>query len=107
MSNRIPLALSLCLSLTAPAHAQQGEIGEGFDLLGQGAQSLLRGLMEQVEPTMKDLAQQLRDLNWQGLGIEDLDNYEAPEVLDNGDIILRRKQPTITVTPDASDDIEI
>lgn len=104
-------ALILALA-AAPAHAEE----ESRDLLERGAQMFLEGLMREMEPALDDL---------QGLGekftpalrgfmaemgpaleglldqVEDWNAYHPPEVLDNGDIIIRRKQ-------DLSDDnIEI
>ncbi|WP_241523967.1 AAA+ family ATPase [Oceaniglobus indicus] len=108
------LPLLVCMTLATPLHADDGEIGKGVDLLGEGARTLLRGLIDRVDPAMRDLAEQLGALNWQGLGIEDLDDYQAPEVLPNGDIILRRKPdapaapaPGDDVTPLPGDEIEI
>ena len=45
-------------------------------------------LLEQLERLTKPLLPMLRDL---GKQIEDLPNYHPPEVLPNGDIIIRRK----------------
>ena len=70
----------------------------------RGAEMFLDGLLKQMEPALKDmegLGPQLRDFA-QGMGpalaelidtVEDWTAYEAPEILPNGDIILRRKQP--------------
>ncbi|WP_102108773.1 AAA+ family ATPase [Oceaniglobus roseus] len=104
------LAALLALSpLAAPAQddAPQGGMGEGLDLLGEGAKTFLRGLMEEFGPSMRELAQQLRDLEWNGVSIGDLSNYEAPEVLENGDILLRRKEPKVTVSPDENPEIDL
>ncbi len=88
---RIP-ALLLTVSLSAgPMMAQ--EAGEGADALRDGAGSLLRDLLDEVGPRMKELSDALRGMEIQGLGIEDLDDYRAPEVLPNGDIIIRRRTP--------------
>lgn len=45
-------------------------------------------LLEQLERLTKPLVPMLRDL---GKQIEDIPNYHPPEVLPNGDIIIRRK----------------
>ncbi|WP_226779441.1 AAA+ family ATPase [Oceaniglobus trochenteri] len=91
------LFLAGTFALSAPAQttepAPEGDVGEGVDLLDRGARLLFRGLLDEVEPAMRDLARELQNLNWQGLNIEDLDDYHPPEVLPNGDIILRRKTP--------------
>ena len=96
MKQIAPLLLIACLA--APAQAQSSDVDEGVNLLNEGARLLFRGLLDEVEPAMRDLAQQLQQLNWNGITIQDLDDYEAPEVLPNGDIILRRK-PTVLAPP--------
>ena len=114
--NRLrPLALCLLL-LPLPGVAQEAvkpetakpetakpEIEEGADLLERGAQMLLRGLLSEMEPALKDMGQAfaelepaLRDL---AAMIGDIRNYNAPEMLPNGDIILRRKAPLLPEPP--------
>ena len=91
----IVLALALTLSPAVAQEAAPGDTEEGLSLLEEGAGLLLRGLMQDIEPAMQDMAEafaqaepMLRDL----LGkMGDLTNYHAPEVLPNGDIIIRRK----------------
>jgi hypothetical protein len=88
------IAIALMLTLT-PAVAQEADTEKGLSLLEEGAGLLLRGLMDDMEPAMQDMAEalaqaepMLRDL----LGkMGDLTNYHAPEVLPNGDILIRRK----------------
>ncbi len=80
--------LGLCgvLALT-PAQAQHNdELSEGMDLLSQGMQLFFEGLMSEMEPTLRGLEDALGDLG-------DWGAYHPPEVLPNGDIILRRKTP--------------
>ncbi len=88
------LAFVALLSLPVSAQTdgpENGDIGEGVDLLGEGARQLFRGLVDRVQPSLRDLARDLQELNWNGIKIEDLDDYNSPEMLPNGDIILRRK----------------
>jgi hypothetical protein len=93
---RHAIALTVCLGLALPAAAQDtGEGGpadmeEGFSLLEEGTRLLLRGLMSEMEPALREL---------QG-ALQELDAYHAPEVLPNGDIIIRRKTP-LEAAPDA------
>ena len=93
---------------TPPAVAQQtGEEGEqdgmreGLGLIEEGMDMLLRGLTDEMRPMLEELEPQLRmfameigpflkDLS--GL-VDDLSAYESPEMLPNGDIIIRRKEP--------------
>ena len=90
-------------------------------LIERGAQMFLKGLIQQLQPALKDLdalsgslepalrsfttemAPFLRDLLQQ---VDDWSVYEAPEVLPNGDIILRKKfVPPISVPPAEKSDI--
>ena len=105
-----PLALVL---LATPPSAQEssapddGDMQRGFDLLGEGAELLFRGLRGEAEPTLRDMVDARRDLNWNGLTFRDVDDYHPPEVLPNGDIIIRRKTPLDPVDPDGDGDIEL
>lgn len=106
---RFASTLALVAVMASPLSAQQD--GDGLSLMDKGARMFLRGLMAEMEPALKDLeslAQEmgpaldsfvaqmgpaLRDLLGQ---VDDWSVYEAPEILPNGDIIIRRK-------PDAPD----
>ena len=90
--------------LSAP---DDGDMQRGFDLLGEGAELLFRGLRGEAEPTLRDMVDAMRDLNWNGLTFRDVDDYHPPEVLPNGDIIIRRKTPLDPVDPDGDGDIEL
>jgi hypothetical protein len=88
--------LALSLLLAAPAAAQEpdaqapdtqgSDTQEGIDLMQEGARLLFRGLLDDMAPTilqMREFAEVL----------ENLDQYHPPEILPNGDVILRRKVP--------------
>ena len=64
-----------------PLAAQDEE--RGRDLMTEALRLFMKGLMQEVEPALDDLG----DL------LENLDAYHPPEVLPNGDIIIRRKTP--------------
>jgi hypothetical protein len=80
------LLLTLC-ALPAIAVAQDSTpdedtpFFEGFDDLAEGMRKLFEEFSNDVTPMLDDLAQQLRGLN----------GYHPPEMLPNGDIIIRRK----------------
>jgi len=90
--------LALCL-MVSPAFAD-GETEQGFDLMQQGSRLLLRGLIDRIEPDLRALAEEMGPalLELQGV-IGDLTQYLAPEVLPNGDIIIRRKVPLVPGVP--------
>lgn len=106
-----PAALSLLLASAAAAQETPppagGEVEDGFSLIEEGTKLILRGLLDRVEPTLKDMGEDLDQLMAEmepalrelaGL-IGDIRNYHPPEMLPNGDIILRRKVP---LEPDAA-----
>lgn len=78
--------LAPCL-LGGPVRAD--DIDHGASLLDQGAQLLLKGLLDQVTPALKDLGRQFGDLS----------DYQLPEILPNGDVLIRRKVPLVPVLP--------
>lgn len=88
---RFAILPAFCLALmTGPLAAQDGgarndagEVEKGFSLMQEGTRLMLKGLMERVEPALRDL----------GEAIDDLNAYHAPEILPNGDILIRRKTP--------------
>lgn len=97
-----PLALAALLAV--PVQAEE----DGLTLMERGAQLFMEGILKEVEPAMKDLqglvdemepavrdfvdnmGPALADLLDQ---IEDWSAYHPPEILPNGDIILRKKEP--------------
>ncbi len=82
-----PIAtLALIASLSAtPALAQDTDqsFEEGFSLLGEGMALIMRALESEMAPILESLGEMIEDAN----------AYELPEVLENGDIIIRRKEP--------------
>ena len=97
-----------------PARAEES-VEEGFNLLGEGAKIIMRSMLDEMEPKLKDLQFELgqvlgemepvlRDLSEM---IGDIKNYHAPEMLPNGDIIIRRKTPAELAAPEPGEEIEI
>ncbi|WP_292293685.1 hypothetical protein [Marivita sp.] len=103
MKHRTTAALALAL-IPFGAMAQEDE---GTSLMEEGAKLFFRGLMEEMEPALRELeglaediepairsfaeemGPALRDLMTQ---VEDWSAYEPPVVLPNGDILLKRKE---------------
>lgn len=109
---RTSLAIRAALigALALPAAAQDpAPEGDGPSLFEQGTRLILRGLAEDLAPHMRELHQdldkamadwepalrQLMDL------IGDIRSYHPPEMLPNGDIILRKKTPEEMAEPDS------
>lgn len=115
------LALSLTLGLALPAAAQDtggDPVDEGFSLMQEGARLLFRGLMDEMQPAIDDFTgmaeeiapalQMLADEMGPALialmgQIDSIRHYEAPEILPNGDIILRRKPDAPPYVPPAAE----
>lgn len=84
----------------SPAEAAPGgEIGTGSDLVEQGMKLLFRGILNEMGTSLDEMQEGLEDAA-KDLGpalrqllalIDDVKNYEAPERLPNGDVIIRRK----------------
>ncbi|MEL6235650.1 MAG: hypothetical protein AAFR46_14695 [Pseudomonadota bacterium] len=75
-------AAPLMTMSTSPAAAQDRDRGT-LEELGRETDRLLRDLMREMAPALRELEDQLRAF----------DLYEPPEILPNGDIIIRRKRP--------------
>ncbi len=113
---RIVPILAIALMTALPAGAQDtpeaappdSSEDSGLSLIERGAKMFLEGLMQEVEPTVKDLrgmaenmqpalrdfAERMGPAFADILGqIGDLSAYHAPEILPNGDIIMRKKTP--------------
>lgn len=84
---------------------------DATDLIGRGMGLLMENFMRELEPGLDRLGQDmtgalnnlspvLEDL---GVLIDDLRNYQAPERLDNGDIIIRRRADAPPAPPIGDD----
>jgi len=74
------------MPVSALAQEQESDMSKGTELLGEGAMMLLRGLMDELEPAAEGWSSLMEMIN-------DFSAYEMPEMLPNGDIIIRRKEP--------------
>lgn len=117
MSMRRIAALFLTLSLTAaPLAAQEAESDDNGGLMKRGAEMFMQGLMDELDPALRELEGMARDMEpalrsfRDEMGpalvqlmekVEDWSKYDPPEMLPNGDIILRRKAP---FAPEPEDD---
>jgi hypothetical protein len=101
---RILLVMTLGITLAGGplrAEAPAKGVDDGFSLIEEGAKLILRGMADQMKPALdeaqKGLGQALaewepalRDLAGK---VGDLSAYDAPVMMPNGDIIIRRKVP--------------
>ena len=117
------VALTLATSLAfSPVTAQTTEAEDGFSLMEEGARLLLRGLMTEMEPGMNDFRELMKEFGPQinamvaQLGprlemmldlVDDFKNYGNPEILPNGDIIIRRNPDAPSIEPHEDSDGEI
>ncbi len=92
------LAASPVLAEEAPS-TPQGDMEEGFSLLERGARLLFRGFLDEMGPALDDMqggleeaAREMGPALRQLLAlVDDVRNYEPPERLPNGDVIIRRR----------------
>ncbi|MBL9050436.1 MAG: AAA+ family ATPase [Tabrizicola sp.] len=102
------LVLAICLA-AAPAFAEDAPAApeaesEGFSLMEEGMKLVLRGMMDEMQPAFDELEAALEEMK-PGLRelapklrqilalIDDAKNYDAPVMLPNGDILIRRNAP--------------
>jgi hypothetical protein len=81
------------LFLSAPAQAEEQTMEnllKQFEELSNNAQTLLEGWVEELGPKLEELGPTLEGLVDK---IDGMSAYHPPEVLENGDIIIRRKVP--------------
>jgi hypothetical protein len=105
MMQKFLVTTAMLTALAAPVQAQNAEAEDGFSLMEEGAKLLLRGLMSEIEPSVDEFQNLMEEFGptMQGFMVElgprldtlleivdDFDNYGQPEVLPNGDIIIRR-----------------
>ena len=104
------LTFALCL-VALPAMSQETPVvppvdDDGFSLMEEGMKLVMRGMMAEMEPALNEMEQALAEIGpkWQELGpkfqelitmIDDFRNYDTPEMLPNGDIIIRRNAPLL------------
>lgn len=104
-----------------PLHAQETE-DDGLSLMERGAQLFMEGILREMEPALEDLEGMTREIEpalrgfMQEMGpafaellnqIEDFSAYHPPEILPNGDIIIRRKSKQELAEDPPKDEIEI
>ncbi|WP_375691042.1 hypothetical protein [Pseudooceanicola sp. LIPI14-2-Ac024] len=108
----LPLILCLALAAPVPAVAQDAtentEEEEGTTLMQRGAQMFMRGMIAEMEPALRRLQERAEEIEpalrsfVDEMGpalldlldrVQDFRGYYPPEMLPNGDIIMRRRPP--------------
>jgi hypothetical protein len=86
------LAISIVAAGLAIAPAYGGSADTGADTenrpLSEQLDEAFRGLMEQMKPALDEFLETLEVLE----GIDSIEHYQRPEILPNGDIIIRRRE---------------
>ena len=132
MKQSIPIAAVTALLLavtplqaqddTAPDAPTEDSADEGLSLMERGARMFLDGMRSEMEPALRDLGDMLATMGpamqefLRDMGpamadllgrIDDLSVYDAPELLPNGDIIIRRKPEAGPLPPPQDGEIDI
>ncbi|MBY6055549.1 hypothetical protein KUV26_05230 [Leisingera daeponensis] len=101
------LPAALIALMSAPLSAQEAEEeGSGPSLMERGAELFWEGLRQEMAPALEDLQGMMEEIG-PSMGaflaemgpaladiakeVEDWSAYELPEILPNGDIIIRKK----------------
>lgn len=115
---RIAAPLFVLTLFATPLAAQDDD--DGLNLMEEGARLFLRGLMTEMEPALRQLDETAREMEpllrdfAAEMGpaladlmgkVEDWTLYHPPEMLENGDILLRRRVPLEPEPPETVPDI--
>lgn len=93
----------------------EGDLKEGMSLLEKGMAMVLRGVLDEMEPALGEMQRGIEEAG-RDLApavdklislLDDIRNYDAPERLPNGDIIIRRRPdappPVLEETPETTE----
>ncbi len=113
---RLILALFL---ISAPAFAEDAPAvppaeDDGFSLMEEGMKLVMRGMMSEMQPALDEMGKALDEMepHLKELGpklqqlialIDDIKKYDAPVMLPNGDILIRRNAPLLPKMAPQSD----
>jgi hypothetical protein len=84
----------------APAFGDSGKSGERP--LTETLDDAIQGLFDQMKPTFEGLIETFKVLE----EIDSIENYENPEILPNGDVIMRRREDTPPLPRDDDSDAD-
>ena len=93
----ISTALFLAVTPVVADTAKNDDVGQGLNLVEEGMKQLFRGMLEEMGPMKQELRGLLENMGPMMLELQDMigdvTKYQLPEMLPNGDIIIRRKVP--------------
>ena len=115
----VVLAGWLAVSPTLAQEAEtppESDLEEGMSLLEKGMAMVLRGVLDEMEPAIGEMQRGIEEAG-RDLApavdklislLDDIRNYDAPERLPNGDIIIRRRPdapppPVLEDTPETTE----
>jgi len=81
-------AISILTIGLAMAPAQGGTDEPGERSLTETLDDALQGLIDQMKPAFEDLVETFKVLE----EIDSIEYYESPEILPNGDVLMRRRE---------------
>jgi hypothetical protein len=100
------LAISALAAGLAIAPAYGGSAGSEKDTgdrpLSEELDEVFRGLMEKMKPALDELLETLDVLE----NIDSIEHYERPEIMPNGDIIIRRREDAPPLLLEDGEDAE-
>ena len=84
---------------------------EGPSLMERGLSLFFEGFQQELEPALDGMAGALTEmkpaLDELMAMVDDITNYSMPEMLENGDIIMRRKPDAPPVQPPAAPGVDL
>ncbi len=111
----LTILIGLAAQPALPQEAETPQDEDGFSLMEEGARLFMRGIMSEMEPALDEMRKSMDELGpafaefAQAIGpafaalldqIDDIRHYEAPEIMPNGDIIIRRSPDAPAWEPD-------
>ncbi len=106
---------AVIVGLSVPVGFASAEEETGRSLMAEGMELFLKGLQDEIAPTLDEFTSLMDEIGpglqsfLEEMGpklgavfskVEDWSSYHAPEMLPNGDIILRKKTPAEIGTPE-------
>ncbi len=85
-------------SIASPALAQSDELDPEVPL-SENIERMFRELMDEVGPAIDELSEALSIFD----EIDGIENYQRPEIMPNGDIIIRRREDAPPYIPKSDD----